>query len=41
MIFDDFDNLSRYRVGLERGSTRHSAVTRRQMARFIVRTLKQ
>jgi len=25
MIFDDFDNLSRYLVGLERGSTRHNA----------------
>jgi rod shape-determining protein MreB len=25
MIFDDFENLSRYLVGLERGSTRHSA----------------
>jgi len=25
MVFDDFDGLSRYLVGLERGSTRHSA----------------
>jgi rod shape-determining protein MreB len=25
MIFDDFDNLSRYLVGLERGSTHHNA----------------
>lgn len=25
MIFEDFENLSRYLVGLERGSTRHSA----------------
>ena len=25
MIFDDFDSLSRYLVGLERGSTRHNA----------------
>ncbi len=24
MVFEDFDNLSRYLVGLERGSTRHS-----------------
>jgi len=25
MVFDDFDHLSRYLVGLERGSTRHEA----------------
>lgn len=25
MVFEDFDGLSRYLVGLERGSTRHSA----------------
>ena len=24
MVFEDFDGLSRYLVGLERGSTRHS-----------------